>query len=348
VFQTYTWLELWCRHYLTSTGADRQLAIVTGRRHGRLVLLLPLIVERVAGLRQLAWMGDPVSQYGELLAAPDATDPADVEAAFRFAASAARADLASLRKVRADAAAAKVLDGLGASITSTEEAPFVAFARGASFEDCEAQLSAKGRKNRRRHMRRLQETGEVDFWAPRGAEAAQLAARAIAMKRDSLESKAQLSRAFLDERLALFFAEAAETLDGDAQCLVTALRCAGEIGAVEIALEHKRRRFLHVAVYDPRFEKCGAGGLLLERALRDSFDAGIETFDLLAPRHGYKMEFCSEAVEVRDYALPLSLRGHLYCNIWLRLRPQLKRLIEQLPAPWRRLAARGFKAVRGR
>src|SRR6478609_4610579 len=74
IFQTFNWNWHWSNHYLPSPSdeAAPSLAIVTGRRDGRLVMVWPLTTERVAGLSQLAWMGDPVSQYGDILVEPEA------------------------------------------------------------------------------------------------------------------------------------------------------------------------------------------------------------------------------------------------------------------------------------
>jgi len=70
VFQTFNWNWHWCNHYLgdgSQGSAAPALAVVTARRAGRLVMVWPLVRERVAGLCQLSWMGEPVSQYGDVL-----------------------------------------------------------------------------------------------------------------------------------------------------------------------------------------------------------------------------------------------------------------------------------------
>ncbi len=60
VFQTFEWLAVWRSLYLdTRTRA----AVVTGRDHGRLVFVWPLVIERRFGLRILSGMGEPLSQY---------------------------------------------------------------------------------------------------------------------------------------------------------------------------------------------------------------------------------------------------------------------------------------------
>lgn len=339
VFQTFAWNWHWSRHYLRGRRAPR-LAIVTGRRNGRLVLVLPLVVERVAGLRQLSWMGEPVSQYGDVLAMPEASSLATLAAAWDFAVKATRADLAKLRKVRADATIAPLLAHLGAAITATEEAPYLDFTRAPDFAAYEASLHAKGRKNRRRHLRRLSERGAVAFEQHSGdPDAAHLADYAILLKRAWLRSRDRISLAMADDRFRAFFADVASGRHEGMGCKVLALRSMNEVAALQILLECKGQRFLHVAVYGSKFEKLGVGGLLLEHALSDCCGDRIQRLDLLAPKHEYKMEFADGTVVINDHALALTAGGRAYATAYLGIRRQLKAAVEAMPAPTRRLVA---------
>jgi CelD/BcsL family acetyltransferase involved in cellulose biosynthesis len=346
VFQTFAWNWHWCRHYLppASPGARTELVIVTGRQHGRLVLVWPLVLERIAGLRRLAWMGDPVSQYGDVLVAAEADDDAILAAAWSFALTATRADVAHLRKVRDDAIAARVLRGLNAKVIATEQAPYLDLSGIAGTEACQQLLASKGRRNRRRHERRLADHGPISVQSFPGEAAAQLARDAIDLKREALAGKGQISRAFADDRFKAFFADVATGDQRSVPCRVAALRCGSNIAAIQIALDCKGHRFLHVTVYASAFEKFGAGALLLEREVHKSFEDGFAVFDLLAPLHPYKMEFAGSTVAVRDYTLALSLRGHLYATA-LSGRQLAKKCIEGLPAPLRRYLA-SFMTIR--
>jgi CelD/BcsL family acetyltransferase involved in cellulose biosynthesis len=341
VFQTFAWNWLWCRHYLPAAGAPgARLAVVTGRQAGQLVLVLPLVVERVAGVTQIGWMGDPVTQYGDALASAPIRSTGVMRAAWRFAVATTGADVANLRKVRSDAVTSTALDTLGGRIVARQEAPYAVFAGHQQFASYEAQLSAKGRKNRRRHLRRLQEIGDIRFTTAEGEEAVRLVRLAMELKRAWIASRGEVSRAFADKRFERFFVEAVSSEAQGTGCRISALRCNDEVAALEVTLDSHRHRFLHIGVYEPRFEKFGVGGLLLQHSLQESLAQGIETFDLLAPRYDYKMEFCTAAVEVRDYALAFTWRGWTYVNTWLKARAQLKRLVQSAPAPLRRLAGR--------
>ena len=132
IFQTFNWNWHWCNHYLAAS-ADApapSLAIVTGRRNGRLVMVWPLVSERVAGLSQLAWMGDPVSQYGDVLVEPEAVPL--LGEAWCFIARQLKPDLVRLRKVRDDAVIARLLGDLNAFPAERRESGATRRARGAT------------------------------------------------------------------------------------------------------------------------------------------------------------------------------------------------------------------------
>ncbi len=349
VFQTFAWNWTWCQHYLSHGRFKRgpKLAVITGRSQGRLVLVLPLVIERVAGLAQLSWMGEPVSQYGDVLATPEAAELSTLAAAWDFAVKATRADLAKLRKVRADAIVAPLLATLGAAVTATEEAPYLDFTRAADFTAYEAGLPAKGRKNRRRHMRRLGERGTVAFEQHSGdRDAAHLADYAVLQKRAWLRLRDRISLAMADDRFRAFFADIAGAHHDGMGCKVLALRSQNEITALQILLECKGQRFLHVAVYGSKFEKLGVGGLLLEHALGDCAKDGIQRLDLLAPKHEYKMEFADGTVAINDHALALTMGGRAYAMAYLGMRRKLKAAVEAMPAPARRLIANAIAVLK--
>jgi CelD/BcsL family acetyltransferase involved in cellulose biosynthesis len=342
VFQAYGWCWQWCRHYLPAgLHPSRRLAVVTGRIDGRLVLVLPLVAERRAGLTELLWLGEPVSQYGDLLVTPEACHIGTLRAAWSLAVEATRADHANLRKVRADAAARPLLEALAAHVTCTEEAPYLDLTQDTSFAAWEARRQPRAAKNRKRQARRLADMGALAFASFTGSQdAARLARHAVALKRTSLGDKGAISPALACPRFEAFFADAAAGLGSDAGVNVKALTIEGEPAALKVVIERNRTSLLHIAVFDPRFEKCGAGAVLLEHVIGDAIARGQQRLDLLAPRHAYKMDFADGVVAVSDYALAVSLPGRLYVGGWLRVRRRVKALIEAAPAPLRRLVAR--------
>lgn len=341
IFQGFNWCWHWCRHYLGDGRKGPSLAIVTGRLAGRLVLLMPFVVERRAGLNELTWLGEPVSQYGDIVAAPEAAAGETLLAAWRWSVAAAGADVANLRRVRGDAVAAPLLAALASNVTATEEAPFLSLGNDTSFPGWVERRQPRGRKNRSRQARRMAEMGAMTFEEHAGtAEASRLAAEAIAMKRASLDAKAAISLSLNDERFEAFFSDAAAGLGRPAGVRIMALKSDGAPAALKILIENEAASFLHVAVFDPRFVKCAAGALLLEHVVATTIASGRETLDLLPPRHEYKLDFADGVVLVHDHALPMSAKGWLYARGYLGLRRRVKSVVEAMPAPVRRALVR--------
>ncbi len=349
VFQTFNWNWHWANHYLAQGSPTRgpTLALITARRDGRLVMVWPLIKERAAGLTRLAWMGEPVSQYGDVLIEDGPGADALLREAWSFIVGRLAPDLARLRKVRDDAAVAAVLAEMGALPTQRLEAPYLDLAVAKDFAAYEQRYSPRSRRNRRRLGRRFEERGATGFERHYdGARARELATLALSLKRDWLKDRGLVSPALADPRMDAFFADIAEATTHPVGCQVTALTCDGEAAAIEITMQCKDRRVMHVIVFNLKYEKAGAGVLLLEETIAKSFDGATRMFDLLAPADGYKLDWADAVTGVTDWALPLSRKGWLYARLYLGLaRPAIKATLEALPMSLRRaLAARLTKS----
>lgn len=341
LFQAFNWNWHWCNHYLDD--ADPQgpsIAILTMRRGGRLVMLWPLVVERAAGQTQLAWMGEPVSQYGDVLIedGPDAL--ALMRRAWAFIVAELKPDVARLRKVRDDAAIAPLLAEIGALSTLRQEAPYLAIER-KPFAEYEQRYSPRSRRNRRRLERRFAERGEMGYARLNGGqEARRLAELAIEMKRTWLKDRGLVSPALADPRMSAFFADVAEGAERPAGCYVSVLSTDGEAAAIEVTLKCKDRTAMHIIVFNLKYEKAGAGVLLLEKSIEQTCGNGCRTFDLLAPGDGYKLDWADGVVGVSDWAIPLSLKGRAYARLYLGLvRPAIKAALAKLPMGLRRVVA---------
>jgi CelD/BcsL family acetyltransferase involved in cellulose biosynthesis len=344
VFQTFNWNWHWCNHYLDtpSVGAPSlSLAIVTGRRAGRLVMVWPLAMVRVAGLSTLVWMGAPVSQYGDVLMEDGPDAEALLRSAWSFVTKQLRPDLAWLRKIRDDAVIAPLLSELGAVVTQRLAAPYVDLARAGDFEAHLQRRSARFRKKQRAMAKRLAALGCVGYeQCSGGRRARDRAKRAIALKRAQLQESAIVSPAVTDPRMAAFFADAAEGRGRPAGLHVMSLASNGDLAAVNVFVGCKDRAALHIATYDLRFEKASVGALLLERTAAQVFADGFRTFDLLAPAEPYKLRWADGVVGVNDWAVPLSPKGWAFARLYLAaVRPAIKAALGVLPAALRRFVA---------
>lgn len=339
LFQTFNWLWHWANHFLPALGEPGpELAIVTAYAEGRLVMVWPLVRERVGPVTQLSWMGDPVSQYGDVLI-DDLPDAADLlRAAWDFVTCRTGASVVLLRKVRADSVIAPLLSETGATVTAELSAPYLDLASAPSFAEYEKRYSGNARRNRGRQRRRLAERGAVTLgWHTHGAEAEALADETFRLKRIWLDERGVLSPALTDPRTARFFADATRAETHPAGCHVLNLSCGERPVALEIGVRCKGRTAIHVITYDLDYEKTAAGALLMEDSIRRAYADGMTVYDLLAPGDGYKLEWADDAVAVRDWAAPISLLGRAYTAVYLELiRGGLKRGLDALPVDVRR------------
>ena len=339
VFQSFNWHWHWCNHYLDNAadqngaGHGMSLAVITIRQQGRLVLIWPTVIERVAGLRQLTWMGDPVSQYGDVLCDPAADARLLLETSWRHIRKLLQVDLICLRKVREDAVIAPFLTSIGATLFAMDEAVSHNLARDKRFARYMERFNRRARRNRRRQKQKLQQCGAISFHEYNGGDDARaIVLHAVAMKRDWLKQAGLVSRAYGDKRFDAFFAAVALGEDHPSGCVVSVLRCADKIAAVKIGLIDKKCRYNHITVYNTAFKKYGAGAHHMERTIESAFKSDLETFDLLAPKTRYKTEWADDLTKVCDYGLGLNLRGRSYVAIYLNaLRPLAKTTIEKLP-----------------
>jgi CelD/BcsL family acetyltransferase involved in cellulose biosynthesis len=341
IFQSFNWCWHWCNHYLPKAVAKKvprpELAVVTGRVNGRLVMVWPLVVERAAGVRVLRWLGEPVSQYGDALAEDGPHRHELLSAGYDFALRRLSPDAVLLAKVRADAVASALLEAESVPVIAKDRAPFRDLKVYDGYCEFETSLPGKDRRSRRRHRRRLGEKGPVTAEVlAESAEARRLAMRAVCMKRDWLNSRGASSRAFADDRLEAFMADVAGDEKRPVGCRIGILRCGEDAAAIEIIFRNAKHAVAHIKVYAPEYELHGPGQLLTEDLLQGVFYEGAATYDLMGPDAPYKWTWADQSVVVRDYALALTWRGNLYVALYIKgLRPRLKAALGRLPVSLR-------------
>jgi CelD/BcsL family acetyltransferase involved in cellulose biosynthesis len=336
IFQSFNWCWHWCNHYLPKTNGTRarlQLAVVTGRVAGRLVMVWPLVVEHTIGLRILRWLGEPVSQYGDAVVEAGPHKHELLSAGYEFVLRRLAPDVVLLRKVRGDALVAPLLHAEAVPVVAEDRAPFNDLRVYKTYCALEKALPGKDKKARRRHRRRLAEKGAVatEIMAE-CAQARRLAARAVHMKREWLEARGLSSRAFSDGRFEAFLADVAGDEAHPVGCRVGVLTCGGKTTALEVLFRNGTHAVSHIKVYAAEFEVHSPGHLLTEDVLQGVFYEGAAIYDLMAPDAPYKWTWADQSIPVRDHAQARTRRGGLYVSLYLKkVRPRLKATLARLP-----------------
>ena len=347
VFQNFHWLWHWCNHFLVEDD-KHTLAIVTGRWAGKLVLVWPLVVHQSGGLKRLSWMGQPVSQYGDILIDRDICTEGDLEKSWDFLSQNIPADLVHLRKVRADAAVADLLRAICKTPIVQQSAPYLDLSNSHSFDDYQQRYAGKARKNRRRLRRRVEERATLKVTAHhKGESRSEYASQAVLLKRNWLEARGLLSAAIQDERTRHFFVDAASSERHPTGCRTTALTIDEQTAAIEVSFVSKGHCAVHIIVYGMDYEKAGTGVLLMEDSIKNAIDTGVNTFDLMAPGDSYKLDWADGTINVEDWQAALSARGHAYQHLRINKLPQAaKKTVQALPLSLRQLLHRSFANTR--
>lgn len=349
VFQTFAWCWHWANAYLDpndDSNEKTELSILTARKAGKLVLVWPLVLTKTAGLKQLAWMGEPVGQYGDVLVDKSAGGKI-LDNAWEKIRTHPSADVIYLRRVRADSQVAPLLGEVDAHASNQVTAPYADLTEISNYETfAEMRYSRRARRNRGRLRRRLEERGEITFRkVEQGPEAKALTIKALELKRLWLIDRGLASPALNDDRTTKFFTNVAEASDHQTGFVFHGVFCDGTLIAAEIAFQCKGRNALHIIVFDLEYEKAGAGIYLLEHTFAAGIEDGLETYDLLAPGDRYKLEWCESTVDLHDWASGNTLAGKVYATVYLSfVREQVKHAWNRMPSNLRKM----LKHVTGR
>jgi CelD/BcsL family acetyltransferase involved in cellulose biosynthesis len=342
-FQSHAWLRSWFATYNDETEPrSEQPAIVILRIAGRIRLICPLSVRQTLGMTHLAWLGQPASQYGDVITDGTAAAQPLVASAMRHAINTFKPDIIHLRKVREDAAVQSWLASHGATPTTSDLAPYLDFTNAASFDEYCARYSAKSRKNRRRLRRRLEETGNVSTTVLQCGDAAGRAIETgVRFKRQWLIERGHVSSGLRDGHMPDLICNFVNRTDRFAKPFVSIMHCGDTPVSVQFGVISKQRLALHMIAYNPETEKTGAGVLHVEDTIAHCIENGLVELDFLAPDAAYKQAWADASMPVHDYVIPQTIKGRLYAQGYLcSTRNALKTRVASLPLGLRRNIAK--------
>lgn len=341
-FHTFNWHWHWANHFAASQSEQSRLLILVVRRGHEAVLIWPLVRNYHLGIARIGWMGEPVSQYGDVIALPGIDVLATMRCAIAYLRNALPVDIIHLRKVRDDAVIAQYLAESGATKSDINVAPCLDMSSTKAFAEIDAKFSTKDKRNRRRLARRLNEEAKVSIekWTD-GTTASELAGIAIELKLRWISERGLVSQAIVNPRTRAFFQDVASGRSKSCATIIWCLKCDDEPAALVVGFRQGEHFAFHINVFALKWEKSGVGVLLLERVIEQAYADGIRFYDFLAPGAPYKFDWANTSTGIADWTMPLTLKGHAYARVYLDIiRSRAKTVIAGLPDPIRkRLAA---------
>ncbi|NIK50032.1 GNAT family N-acetyltransferase [Variibacter gotjawalensis] len=264
---------------------------------GRPVVILAVVVARWCGVSTLRFLGDPFIQYGDALAAPEATAD-DIAAAWRALAKKRLASFAWLRKVRADAHLQPLLSEFG-SVIASDGAPFV---------DLQQPAAMPGARKLRRLRQRFANHGELTFDIQEGEAAKPLIARALELKREWMAARGLTNRVIGDSDWESVLDELTAP-GGLAKIAAARLSSGGRAAAIEIGFVYRNRWYAFLGSLEPEFAKFSPGQIQTADTIEYCRAAGYDAYDFLGPIHPQKTALMSDQIALRDYGVALDIRG---------------------------------------
>ena len=340
-FQTFAWCMHWVRA-AKELRRDAGLRVITVRDAGRLVLVWPLCMDKGRFGTTATWLGEPLTQYGDVLVEDGPQRSRWIDAAWSTALALEGVDVLWLRRVRADAAIRPLLAAAARQLPEMTEALAMTMATASTWADVQARFKPKLVKNRRRHRKRICERGDLQFIvAEHSTRALDLAKQAITFKRAWIRDRGLAFDPFKDAVYREALWRMARGAEPKVACRVFAHELDGEPTAIDIAFTFKGRHYAHIAAMNLAYEAFGPGGLLTQDIMQSAFEHGEHCYDLMAPHAAYKEEWTDTRTAVYAYAQPLTFKGWLLVAVYFGgLRPKLKALVNRMPSRLRRMLLR--------
>ncbi|MBX3505727.1 MAG: GNAT family N-acetyltransferase [Parvibaculum sp.] len=333
VFQSCDLILAWERHF---ADARNELRVVTVRRRGELVLVWPLAVETRPFGRIACWAGDPIGQYGDVIAADGPAREEWIEAAFAEIGRQEDIGFLCLRGLRADSAIGAWAARRGIALGPAAETPVLDTTAYDDLDGFMAEDWPLARRNAKR-MRKFETMGGMSFEiVGPGPEAAALVQKAFAFKREWLAARGLYGRAFTDNRMEECLAGFAGDASASSGLAISHLSVGGETAAIEIGFRRGGRHYAYMGTFAPDFAKHSPGFVVTELTIRDCVAQGIAEYDPMPPADEYKLAWSNARIAVHDYGIVLGWSGYLSLAIAAWARPAAKRLFERLPLKIRR------------
>ncbi|WP_442753743.1 GNAT family N-acetyltransferase [Methylocystis sp. JAN1] len=322
-FQSFAW----CRTWLAVAGERTQARILCVRDSGRLVMLLPLQIERRLGVVIARWIGEPMTQYGDALSLPGEERAQWIAAAQDEMARWRDVDLFALTRLRAGCV---MSDGTIAGEPFT--APYV---------DLRASKPRR-HKSIERRVKRLEAYGAILLEeAESPAKRESVTRHALALKRAWLAGKGAYSAGLSNPISEDFLAALARV--GFLRANV--LRVGGEIGAIDLGFLGGGAYRSLLGSYDNRFAEGSPGQALTGRLIARCAEEGLSAYDMLLPADAYKSAWATGETRIEARFLPTSLKGRAAAFVLAELRPMAKRMMHAA-GPWRARLTSAFSFSR--
>ncbi len=328
-FQSWSWNLEFIDHQ--KQNEDFEPFVLIARKSAKLIALLPLALHRKRRGSCLTGLCEPYQQYTEVLSL-DRMPLGYIFENWLDLIKKSKVDFIHLGQVRSDSNLYAAMNGLVQPSGEQDQAPFIDFTGWADFEAYHKSLNSKTRKNMRNALNKLRKSGNLEHGIfDDGPEFANLITRIFDGRVAWLERMGLTSRAFNDDDFSRFMNRLKDCKQVGLEPLGTSLTLDGTPIAEQLGFVYQGCYYAYMSTWNTDFEHVSPGKLHLGEIIKACYDRNLDSADFMIPAVPYKFTWAKDAVNVQDFVYPISLRGRLYNELWLKcLRPVAKRVLYKL------------------
>jgi CelD/BcsL family acetyltransferase involved in cellulose biosynthesis len=346
-FVSYDWCKIWWDTFGGPAGS--QPVLVTVRREGRLVALLPLSVWRTGPRSSAQAMGGESGQYCDMLIAPEMASDQDIFNALWDGIVASGIDWIQFNNVPDDSALARFL----APRRTIQSEPTIGCCLDtADHENFDAYMktrSASLRKSMRRRWRKLETLGTVTFETVTDpGRLDEISRTIVGHKRQWLADRGLHGRFLSRPNVAAWMADVMRAALKTRQLHLSLLRIDDRIISAQLGFICGGRMTGYFASFDLEYGPYSVGTMQVRSFIEKLFDRRFK-IDLMPPDDDYKLEWVDRSVGARAYTVPVTRLGTMETLLLnSRNRATLKKMYLSLPDGIRAsIAAAGLHATGG-
>ena len=298
-FQSHEWQATWWRHH----GRGR-LWVLVAHDNGVMIGLMPLHIlrYRATPLRQVRFLGAPLSDFQEILAARGHERAARDAFLAHLATHSRRWDLCDFADQRKGTSltGGEMPAGLRSLLVHHRVCPYIPL--NASWDEFVKRLSKNMRTNvgRRRRQVAKQFRAEYDL---ADHETLPAAMEELFRLHNARWRRRGVAGAFADERTQAFHHEVARKFLQRGWLRLHRLRLDGETRAAFYCFQLGPRVYYYLSGFDLAFAKFSIGNVLMAQAIERAIGDGATEFDLLRGDETYKFAWKAEERETQRLIL---------------------------------------------
>jgi CelD/BcsL family acetyltransferase involved in cellulose biosynthesis len=301
-FLTHEWLFAWWKHL----AAGRTLFILTSRKQGNLVGILPLAVRRPQYSRmiprslELLGTGLIGSDYLDAIVMPGVEHEVMEAFSQHLLRAGMLVHLAAIRRgssIVADLATRLSDIGWTMVDTAINICPYIDL-RGHTWETYLSTLGSSHRYNFNRRLKNLQRDHSVQIEIVRAPEQAQAALEAVIGLHHKRWSSKEPSEAFQNAQTVAFHREFVDAAAAQGWLRILLVRIDGVPAAALYGFRYGETFYFYQSGFDPEWRRQSVGLVTMGLAIQAAIEDGVAEYDFLHGREEYKFHWASQTREL--------------------------------------------------